>query len=481
MSIKKNFIFNFILTGSNLLFPLITFPYLSRILGAEGLGISNFLISYGQNFIIIAALGIPVYGSREIAKVGDNVEKRTKLFFEILTIHILFTFFLLLIYFASIFIYKDFKNYRDLAILGGSLILFNVFSLEWLFTGVSNFKYVTIRSIFIRAISIVTIFLFVKTKDDFSVYFVILVCTVFFTVLVDIYYAKNFITGKITLSARGIMLHIKPIFVLGIYMVLTSIYSVLPITLLGFLSTKLAVGYYYGANRIIRMVISVFSAFISVMIPRLNLVMETQGKNEYLLLLNKSLNIVISFGIAITFFIFLMADPIVMILAGKNFINSILIIQIMSPIILFVAFAQIFVLLILNIYRKDKYMVLLSFIGMTTSLFINLIFIPAFAEKATAFSQLFAEFLVTLVSFLFARKVLNFIFPTKVFLLNVLCAIPFSFITYLSFRYLHNNFIIIFISSLSCGLYFLFYQLFIIRDKFIFELLQPYVPWLNIK
>jgi O-antigen/teichoic acid export membrane protein len=258
-------------------------------------------------------------------------------------------------------------------------------------------------------------------------------------------------------------------------MVLTSIYSVLPATLLGFLSTKLAVGYYYGANRIIRMVISVFSALITVMIPRLNQVLEEKGKNEYLLLVNKSLNVVISFGIPITFLVFLLANPIVMLLAGENFIKSILLIQVMAPIILIVAFAQVFVLLILSVHRKDKNMVSLSFIGMTISLLINIFFIPNFAEKATAFSQLIAEFSVTLISFFLARRVLDFNFPIKTFFLNLVFVIPFLLITYLSFRYLRNNFLIISISSFCCGLYFVFYQLFIIKDKFISELVEPYL------
>jgi O-antigen/teichoic acid export membrane protein len=479
--LKRNFIYNLLLTGSNFLFPLLTFPYLSRILGAEGLGICNFIMSYGQNFIIIAALGMPVYGSREIAKAGDDKVKRSKLFFELLSIHLLFTFFLLTIYITSIFLYNDFKNYKDLALLGGSLILFNVFSLEWLFTGVNNFKYITIRSIFIRALSIIAIFLLVKKKNDFAIYFIILVCTVFFTVLVDVYYARKFISGKMILSFKGVLTHVKPIFILGIYMVLTSIYSVLPATLLGFLSTKLAVGYYYGANRIIRMVISVFSALIIVMIPLLNQILEEKGKNEYLLLVNKSLNAVISFGIPITFFVFLMANPIVMLLAGKNFINSILLIQIMAPIILIVAFSQVFVLLILSVHRQDNNMVILSVIGMVISLFINIIFIPHFAEKATAISQLIAELLVTLVSYFLARKVVNFNFPLKGFFLNLIFVLPFSIITFLSFKFTHNNFLIITISCLCCGLYFLFYQLFIIRDKFIYELLKPSVTFLKIK
>jgi O-antigen/teichoic acid export membrane protein len=475
MSTKRNFAFNFILTGSNLLFPLLTFPYLSRILGAEGLGICNFIMSYGQNFIIISALGIPVYGIREIAKVGNDKAKRSKLFFELLSIHFIFTLFLLAFYIASVFTFADFSNYRELALLGGTLILFNVFSIEWLFTGINNFKYITIRSLFIRCFSVAAIFLFVRTKDDFNIYFLILVCTAFCTAFVNVMYARAFISRVRNFSSKGIYTHVKPMFVLGIYMVLTNIYSVLPTTLLGFLSTKLAVGYFYGANKIIRMVISVFTSLVTVMVPRLNQVLEEKGKNEYILLINKSLNIVITFGIPITFLVFLLARPVVMFLAGENFINSIVLIQIMAPVILIVAFAQVFVLLVLSVNRKDNYMVLLSIIGMAISLIINLIFIPSFAEKATAISQLAAELLVTIVSFLLARKVLDFVFPVKKLLLNLVLVIPFYVITYFSYKFLDNNFLVMAISGIVCGMYFLFYQLFIIKDQFIHELLKPYL------
>lgn len=472
---KKNFIYNFLLTGSNLLFPLLTFPYLSRILGADGLGICNFIISYGQNYVIIAALGIPVYATREIAKVGEDKAKRSKLFFEILSIHLFFTGFLLIIYFASIFLYADLRQYKDLAILGGSLILFNVFSIEWLFSGVNNFKYITIRSLIIRLLSVIAIFVLVKGSSDFYIYFIITTVTVFFTVLMDIYYSRNFITRKISLTIKGIFSHIRTVALLGVYMILTSVYSVLPATLLGFLSTKSAVGYYYGANRIVRMVISVFTALVTVMIPKLNQTVENKKSNEYLLLLNKTLVIVISFGIPITFFLFLLADPIVMLLAGKNFVNSVFVLQIMAPIVLIVAFAQIFVILILSVNRKDKEMVILSFIGMLISVFINLIFISEYAERATGFSQLLSEFFVTVYSFFLAKKIINFHFPVKIFIMNIICVIPFSFITYLGFHLISSNIFIILFSGLVCAIYFLFYQLIIIKNDYLSNVIKPYL------
>lgn len=466
---KKNFIYNFLLTGSHFLFPLLTFPYLSRVLGADGLGVCNFITSYAQNYIIIAALGIPVYAIREIAKVGDDKEKRSKLFFEILSIHLSFTFLLLIIYVISIYSYADLRQYKELALLGGSLILFSVFSIEWLFSGVNDFRYITIRSLIIRTVSIIAIFLLVKKREDFSIYFIITVLTVCSTSLVDIYSSKKFITRKVILSLKGVFTHVRAIAILAVYMVLTSIYSVLPATLLGFMSTKSSVGYYYGANKIILMIISVFSSLVTVMIPTLNLAVEKKQNEEYLSLINKSLSIVITFGIPITLCVFLLADPIVMLLAGKSFTNSILVIKIMAPIILMIALAQIFVILILSAHRKDKAMVFLSVIGMIISLAINLIFIPDFAEKATAVSLLISETAVTILAFFLARKAFNFPFPFKKSLLNLLCSIPFILFISVIMKLIQNNFLIILFSGICCTIYFLVYQLFILKDKLLIE------------
>lgn len=471
---KSNFFYNFLLTGSNLLFPLLTFPYLSRILGADGLGICNFIISYGQNYIIIAALGIPVYGIREIAKIGNDAVKRSKVFYEILIIHLAFTVFILLVYVASILIFKEFTPYHDIALIGGSLILFNVFSVEWLFSGVNDFKYITTRSLIVRTISVICIFLFVKTKADIFTYFIILVTTVFLTASIDIYSAREFISRKIAVSFSDIKKHVKPIVFLGLYMVITSIYSVLPITLLGFFSSKAAVGYYFGANKIIRMVISLFSTLVAVMVPRINLIFETEGKEAYLALVNKALNVVVTFGIPLAFAVFLLAHPLVMLLAGKDFVNSISVIKVMSPIIIIVAFSQIFVLLVLSVHRKDQQMIMLSAIGMTVSLLINLFFIPHFAEKATAYSQFTAELLVTIVGFLLARRCIRFDFPLKKFILNILFAVPFALFTWLITKSLSSNILILILSGAVCGAYFIVYQFYFLKDRLLLELYAPY-------
>ena len=475
MSIKKNFIYNFLLTGSNILFPLLTFPYLSRVIGASGLGICNFIISYAENYIIIAALGLPIYGIREIARMSEKREKRSQLFYELLSIHLLFTFFLLGIYLISIFLHEDFQNYKQLSYLGALYILTGVFRIEWLFSGVNDFKYITIRSLIIRSLSVAAIFLFVKEKMDFNIYFMITVLTNVITAIVNLNYAKKYIGKFSRLTIKGIRSHVKAITILGFYMVITNIYTVLPQTLLGFLSTKVAVGYYFAANKIVRMTITVFTALSTVMIPRLNQLLEDKGKEEYLTLIDKALNIVVSLGIPLAFLVYLMAEPLVNLLAGSEFQNSIYLVEVMSPAILFVALAQVFVLMILSVNRKDREMVILAITGMVVSLVINLVFIPRYAERATAWAELMAELVVSSLAFIWAYKYLRFRFPIKRFMLNLVLVVPFYPIVILSNRLTNNLFLLLIIPSVAIGIYYLLYQFFIIRNELFIELSRTYI------
>jgi O-antigen/teichoic acid export membrane protein len=473
ISIKRNFIYNLVLTGSNLLFPLLTFPYLSRVIGAEGLGTCNFILSFSQNFIIVAALGLPMYGMREVSRMGDDKEKRSALFYELLFFHILLTFFILVIYTVTVLLYSEFQNYKELTIMGGVSIFLNIFTIEWLFGGVSDFKFITIRSLIIRVISVGAIFIFVRGKSDINIYFAITVLVILLSAVTNINYARKYISGPFRASLKNSLSHFKPISLLGMYMVLTSIYSILPMTLLGFFSTTLAVGYFYGANKIVYMTISVFTALTIVLLPKMNNQVENNENKDYSLLIDKAFNVIISLGIPITFIVYLLAEPIVMLLAGSEFVNSILILKIMSPLILIIGFAQVFVIMILNVNRRDKEMVILSAIGMGISLLIHMVFIARFAERASAFAQVVSELLVTIMAFFVSKKFLNFVFPSKLLFLNILFALPFIPLTYLGMKITDSLIMKLIITGTLSGIYFIFYQMVILKDRFLLEIITP--------
>ncbi|WP_461399625.1 oligosaccharide flippase family protein [Flavitalea sp.] len=471
---KKSLFYNILLTGSNFVFPLLTFPYLSRIVGAEGLGVCNFILSYCQNFIIIAALGLSVYGVREIASVGSDVRKRSVLFYEILVVHIFLTVILLCIYFASLSFYNRFDSYKLLTIAGGLFILSQAFSIEWLFFGVSDFKYITIRSLVIKLLTIVAVFLFVKKSTDVSLYFLIYVLQFVVTALTNLNYAKKYVQRIGAIQVNRLAAHFKPLLVLGMYIVLTKIYTILPTTLLGFLSSTSAVGYFYTADKIVRIFISFFGAVSAVLIPNLNSLLHRDDKSAFIAIIEKSMNFVIILGIPITLFVYLFAKPLTMVFAGQDFLPSIICIKIMAPVILLVAFGQIFCLQILSVFQKDSLMVLLALIGMILGLVINLIFIPRYHQNAVAVSQLLCESLVTIISLYFVKKYINISFPLKKFIYNLFFTLPFFAISYVLYTYLINDLLILICATTCCTLYFGVYQFLILKDTNLIKLVKPY-------
>ena len=162
MSLSRNFMYNALQTVSSVLFPLITFPYVTRVLGPEGIGTANFAENFCRYFMTFAALGIPIYGVREVAKVSDSISQRSKVFFEIITINILTTLLCVCIYMPTIFSFMIFEKNINIYILGIFYLIFNIFSVEWFFYGISEFKFISLRSFIIRLLFLILLFVFVK-------------------------------------------------------------------------------------------------------------------------------------------------------------------------------------------------------------------------------------------------------------------------------------------------------------------------------
>ena len=154
-SVKYNFIMNLILTSSNFIFPLITFPYVSRVLLASGNGKVNFITSVVNYFMMVAALGIPTYGIRACAKVREDKDKLSKTVQELMIIHTIMTLITLIFYILSIFLVNEFYQEKELMLINSVGLVFNVFGVNWLYQALEEYDYITIRSIIFKIISII--------------------------------------------------------------------------------------------------------------------------------------------------------------------------------------------------------------------------------------------------------------------------------------------------------------------------------------
>ena len=449
METRKNIFYNIILALSQVLFPLITFPYLARTLGPEHIGVINFAESFSRYFIAVAAFGIPIYGVREIAKVQNNLALRSQLLCEIFLINFIAS--ILLSFFYIWMIFSLDKLFLEKNVFIFSLIYFvlNVFYLEWFFTGMSQFKYVATRFFIIRLFLVFIVFTFIKTNLDYQYYFQMQVALSVLVAFLNFYYLKkyNIIDLK---SVKNINLkkHIRPLFILFLTLFSISIYLNLDTVFLGFLSDNETVGYYSSALKLNKLVISILAAISAALFPTLVSLYQKGEIQEFKQLVTDCIYIILSLSLPAVVLIIGCAREIIFILFGENFERSIIPLQISSPIILFVSLSTIFGFQILSALSKDRSIFISTLIGMSVSLILSYPLIINFKENGEAIVILVTEFTVCLSFIIFSNKFYPLFNYKKVFIQKLLSVIPYILII-LIFKNIVDNLFIRFISITS--------------------------------
>lgn len=169
-SVKKNFGWNFVLMISGYLFPLLTYPYITRVLGAESLGIGNFVLSIIDYAVLFSTFGIASIGYRYIPQCNEDKEKRNHVFCSLVSLHLIMSVVVLVVYILAVYTLPQLQEHKYLYIVGATKVFLNVFLVEWLFEGMQDFRYITIRTIAMRMAYVIGIFIFIHTSDDYDRY-----------------------------------------------------------------------------------------------------------------------------------------------------------------------------------------------------------------------------------------------------------------------------------------------------------------------
>jgi O-antigen/teichoic acid export membrane protein len=247
-SVKKNYIYNLILTFLNLFFPLMTSPYVSKVLGANNIGKVNYAMAVSNWFILIASFGIPTYGIREIARTKNNKEELSKTFWDLLIIKGIFTLGVLIIYSCLIIIVPGFYSEFKLFSLMNLLIILNIFTIDWFYQGIEEYSFITIRSIIIKIFSLVLIFFMIKQRNDYTIYaFITIFATAFSNVLNYLHSKKyvDYIRHKIRFRK-----YISELKVFFLSTLVISVYSQLDQVILGSLSSAKELAFYVRSKQI---------------------------------------------------------------------------------------------------------------------------------------------------------------------------------------------------------------------------------------
>ena len=447
-SIRNNFLYKSALTLSSYIIALIIFPYVSRVLGVEGVGLVNFADNTAGYFILFAMLGISSIGTREIASTKSDQERRSKAFSNILGINLLFTAITLILYIGAILLVPRFNQDAGLFYMGVAKIIGTVLLVEWLFTGMEEFRYITLRSLLIKSLYVVAVFIFVKEESDAHLYFLLTVGTVVVNALVNILYARRFVhlQPKELLSLR----YLKENITLGLHAIMTSMYITFNVMWLGLVANNEQVGFYTTAFKLYTIVLGLFTAFTSVMMPRMSALLAEGNREQFGASIRNSFEGMVRLIIPLVTCSIILAPQIIRAIAGEGFEGAILPMRLIMPAAFAVGVAQVLSIQVLLPMRRDKMLLCASIIGATVSLVINFTIVPHLQSVGSATVTLVAEYAVTgsYIIYLLRHKLVEI--PWRAILTGVLHTLLPAAICAICKLLITNEFICIF-AALAMG------------------------------
>lgn len=420
-SFIKNSITNIIYKMINIIYPLITTAYISHVLMAENVGKVNFAMNIAQYFIFLAPLGILNYGTREIAKIRDNKKLTNEIFTELFIINFISTTICSISYYLLVSIVPRFSVNNELFLIFGFQIILNIFNIEWIYQGFEEYSYITVRSLIIKIISLFLIFAFVRHEQDYVVYCLVYVFGIAGNYILNMLHLHNYGIRftKINLSFKK---HLRPILILLCSTIAVEFYTLLDTTMVGILNGDKAVAYYTNSSRVSKIVISIVTSFSSVLLPHLSYFYAHDMQKEINNLVNIVTKVIFYLSVPLGIGLFCVADMVVMFFFGSSFTPAIETLRISTILIYVLGLSNLFGSQILLTFAKEKQLLLATVTGAIINFTLNCLFIPIYAQNGAMVASIISESVVTLMTFLFAKKYIVFKFSICEFIKIFICA-----------------------------------------------------------
>lgn len=413
-SVKENYILNLLNSGSSLLFPLIVFPYASRIMLADGIGHIDFFQSIMQYVLLITCFGIPMYAIKEIAKSRDDLYLKNKTLLEILSLQILLSFFAYIIVFIISIIVPEIKSDQILFYIFSLSIFLNTIGCEWYFQGVEDFKYITLRSIIVKAISLLLLFIFVHARNDIYYYALVLVLGTYGGNVFNFIRICRTISCDFKIKELNPIKHLLPALHVFVLTFITTIYVQLNSVMLGFMSDERSVGLFSSASKISHLLLIVGTTLSTTMLPRMSNMIAQNKNNDFNHMCINLIKFIIMLSVPLTIWLLFSSTEIIHIICGNSYDESIITLMIMAPIIIIIGLSNVIGIQILFPMGKVNLVIKATAMGALVNVVLNLFLIPIYKHNGSAISTLTAETIVT-ISLVYMSKHLidyKFIFIT---------------------------------------------------------------------
>lgn len=402
-SIKLNFIMNAILQISAFIFPLITFPYVSRILGPSGTGNVSFATSIVTYFALFAQLGIPTYGIRATARVRDDKKLLSKTVQEIFIINAVMCVLAYFVFFVVLNLVPKMYNDKVLFIIISSTILFNSVGMDWLYKGLEKYTYITFVSIIFKFIALILMFVCVHHKNDYVIYGAISIFAASASNICNLVNIHKLIYIKPIFNYEFTK-HFRPIMIFFAMSCATTIYTNLDTVMLGFMKDNVEVGYYNAAIKIKNVLLGVVTSLGTVLLPRASYYIENNMYSEFKRIAGKALNFVVLISFPLCLYFILFAKEGVLFLSGDAYTEAILPMQILMPTLIFIGLTNIMGIQMLIPLGKEKVVLYSEIAGAIVDLAINTVLIPIMASSGAAIGTLVAEMVVWIVQYIALKE-----------------------------------------------------------------------------
>ena len=479
-SITKNYLYNLIYQILIIIIPIITTPYVSRVLETDGIGKYSFSNSIASYFVIFASLGFGYYAQREIAKYQDNKKKQSEIFWEIIIVRSASVSTALIVYFAAIVLGVFKEEYTLLMMILSVSILAVAFDISFLFAGNEDFSKTVVTNTVVRILNVIAIFVFVKDRNDLWKYVLITVLTVLTANASLSVYAKNFLC-KIEIKSLRPIRHIKPAVILFLPTIAISVYTYLDKTMIGVITgSDFENGFYEQAEKIVKIVMTVVTSLGAVMIPRNSNAFERKDMQAIRQNIYRSVRFVLLLGIPMMIGLIAVSDNMVPWFLGDGYYKSANIMKILSVLILAIGLSNVFGLQYLIPADEDKKFTISVTCGAFTNFLLNLVLIRLFKSYGAAIATIVAETVVTVIMFCFIRKNVSLCEilknSTKYLISGIIMFVPCFVLGRILEPSIINTFIIVFI-----GVVVYLICLILLKDEFFLEIANRLTSRLPIK
>ncbi len=470
MSLQKNFIYSSILTVSKYLFPLIVYPYVSRTLGLSNIGIVNFVDNLVNYFVYISMMGIATVGVREIAAVRSNQQQLSKTFASLLSLTCIATLIAIAILWIAMYTVSELIPYKDLLYVGIVKLVFNLFIMEWFFMGMEDFRYITNRSLLVKCLYVLCVFLFVREASDYKIYYCISVGMVIVNALVNLVYIRKFV--RFDFHAIDMRPYYQAFLIMGVYVLLTNVYTSLNPVWLGFVTNTDEVGYFTTATKLHNIIMAFLLSFTNILFPRVSNLLAEGKEKEFWEKINIAFDAIFLFAFPTICFMLVAGPELLHLVVGDGFEGAYLPFRIITPLVLVIGIEQILVIQILMANHCDRVVLRNSFIGAVVALLSNILLTATFGASGSAVVWVIAECAIMALSVMVIYKKFHYIPPYKRLLTYCYTYVPLLVLGILTYKALDNTYTIVLSVGVLTVLYATVNELFILRNKVAKQLLQ---------